>query len=311
MNAKNKELFANFCKLAKANLDESTTETLCKTADYVEEMQEQLITIEEQFSTMISKYYALIEFGEASGYFSFSPKAGFNTYTSYTNALAAAYKDINTYKNCADVDNCKDINKICCGVITKKAIITDSESDYTLQGINPDEIIRKIQSDAEDKLVEKIGDMYDVATSFNEKDTIGQTYCLLKYGILPSLRDVTKQDIISKSDKSMVAKLAYIIGKKTNKSIIGKILQTTSISKKSLAGAPEYYVAKIRKHCSKQYWNAPMGIGADYKGLHIETIGGEIFIKDSQGRFYIEVPSYIDITRAEQVLNEWLLQIEA
>ncbi|NHB89478.1 hypothetical protein [Photorhabdus tasmaniensis] len=84
---------------------------------------------------------------------------------------------------------------------------------------------------------------------------------------------------------------------------------TIGISKKCLAGAHEYDVAKIRKHC-KEYWNTPLGLGADYIGLHIETIGEEIFIKDSQGRFYIEVPPRIDISEAEKTLNKWISQIE-
>ncbi|WP_036782823.1 hypothetical protein [Photorhabdus aegyptia] len=85
-------------------------------------------------------------------------------------------------------------------------------------------------------------------------------------------------------------------------------MQTTGISKKCLAGAYEHDVAKIRKHCP-EYWDAPMGLGANYKGLHIRTIGEEILIKDHQGRFYIEVPHYVDITSAEQLLNEWTSQI--
>ncbi|WP_192900907.1 hypothetical protein [Photorhabdus luminescens] len=52
-----------------------------------------------------------------------------------------------------------------------------------------------------------------------------------------------------------------------------------------------------------------MGLSANYKGLHIRTIGEEILIKDYQGRFYIEVPSYVDITNAEHVLSEWVSQI--
>ncbi|EYU13421.1 transcriptional regulator, Nlp family [Photorhabdus aegyptia] len=74
-------------------------------------------------------------------------------------------------------------------VVTQKA--TRIDGDHELRDINTSSMIKQIQIDAENALVEKIGDMFDVATSHNEKNAIGQTYCLLKYGILPFLRDAT------------------------------------------------------------------------------------------------------------------------
>ncbi|WP_118987940.1 hypothetical protein [Photorhabdus sp. CRCIA-P01] len=313
MTKENKELFNNVCELAKTvNHDDSAINSaLYKTADSIEALQERSITVEEQFTTLKSKYYALIEAGEADEYFSFSPEIGFKTYTSYIEAMTTANEEINIYKSCADADNFKDINKICCGVITQKTMMTNQ--NYTLQGINPDTLLKKIQSDAEDALIEKIGGLFDAATNINEKNAIGQSYCLLKYGVLPSLRDVidvTKRDVImSEHNKNVVTKLAYIAEKTRGPQIVREILQAIGISKKCLAGALEYDVAKIRKHC-KEYWNAPLGLEADYIGLHIETIDKEIFIKDSQERFYIEVPSHLDIADAEKLLNKWISQIE-
>ncbi|KOY61586.1 hypothetical protein AM629_13280 [Photorhabdus heterorhabditis] len=303
MANKVKELFNNFCELAKKvnHDDNATTVALCKTADSIEELQ-------EQFTTYKSKYYAAIGSCEAVGYFSYSPEIGLKIYASYDEAITAANNEINVYRRCTNDDGWnEDINHIFCGVITQKATLNNQ--DYRLQGINPNTIIRKIQSDAEHSLVEKIGDMYDAATSINEKNIIGQTYYLLKYGILKS-RDSgkTKEDVMSEYHKSVVARLVYIAEKTNDKSIIKEILQTTSISKKSLSGALEHDVAKIRKNCP-YYWDAPLGLGADYKGLHIESIGEDICIKDSQGRFYIEVPSHINIADVEKLLNQWLSQM--
>ncbi|EQB98950.1 hypothetical protein [Photorhabdus temperata] len=194
---KNSDLFTNVCKLAKANLDESEIKALCEAADSIEELQ-------EQFTTYKSKYFAAIESCEAVGYFSYSSEVGFKVYASYDEAITAANNEINVYRRCINDDGWnEDINHICCGVVTQKATPTNSNSNqnYILQGINPNAIIRKIQSDAENTLVEKIGDMYDAATSINEKNAIGQTYCLLKYGVLPSICDETKQDVMSEYKK--------------------------------------------------------------------------------------------------------------
>ncbi|WP_323839644.1 hypothetical protein [Photorhabdus africana] len=301
MIRQNKELFTSLYELAKTvNLDDDTINTaLYKAVDCIESLQ-------EQFTTYKSKYYAAIGSCEAAGYFSYSTEIGLKIYASYDEAITAANNEINIYRSCNDNGWNEDINHVCCGVVTQKATLNNQ--DYILQGINPNSIIKKIQSDAENALVEKIGDMYDAATSINEKNAIGQTYCLLRYGILQS-RDKTKQDVMSKYHQSVVARLAYIAEKTDNKSIVREILEITGISKKSLSCAQEYDVAKIRRHC-RDYWNAPLGLGADYAGLHIETVGEEIFIKDSQGRFYIEIPSHIDITKAEQLLNKWISQMK-
>lgn len=291
-----KQIVTDLRELAKIiPIDDKTTNPiLYKIADNLDALQ-------EVFESLIDKN---IE------YFSYSPRIGFQRHTSFHAAIDDANNEIYVYRRYADANGWnKNVNQVCWGVVTQKA--TQINDDYEFEGINTGSIIKQIQIDAEDALVEKIGDMFDVATSNNEKDAIGQTYCLLKYGILPFLRDTT---VMSERNKMVVAKLAYAaeIAHTTERTciqtFIREMLQTIGINKKCLAGAYEYDVAKIRKYCP-EYWNAPMGLKSNYKGLHIKTIGEEIFIKDSQGHFYIEVPHYVDITSAEQLLNEWISQI--
>ncbi|TDB44276.1 hypothetical protein [Photorhabdus luminescens] len=180
-----KQVVTDLRELAKAIpiIDDKTTNLmLYKMADNIDSLQEIL-------GSLMDKN---IE------YFSYSPKTGFQRHTSFNTAIDAANNEICICRKYEDAHGWnKDVNQICWGVVTQKA--TQIDDDYELKGINTSSIIKQIQANAEDTLVEKIGDMFDATTSNNEKDTIGQIYCLLKYGILPFLRDAT---IMSERNKS-------------------------------------------------------------------------------------------------------------
>ncbi|MDB6373973.1 hypothetical protein [Photorhabdus bodei] len=159
--------------------DKTTNLMLYKMADNIDSLQ-------EVFESLIDKN---------SECFSYSPRAGFQRHISFNAAIDAVNNEIFVYRKYGWN---KSVNQICWGVVTQKA--TQTNGDYELEGINTGRIIKQIQADAEDALVEKIGDMFDVATNNNEKDTIGQIYCLLKYGILPFLRDTT---VMNKRNKML------------------------------------------------------------------------------------------------------------